>query len=243
MKRQALLFGNSDGLAGVKLDLNNFSKFLVSDYGGCWMASEINVLMNPTRQELLSTIDLMKVGRPDYVFLVYSGHGGYAKGNVLEINSRGERVNESELRNIAKRQLLIYDCCRNVIQQPISEYRAFAKAESLPDSRQHLRLLWEGRIMMAIEQQASLYACSVGESSYDTNEGGIYSNCFLDSINPGVEKYKLVSIAQDQARPKTTRKAREVYSAIQTPDQSLPKCMREQELIISINPNAGSIWF
>ena len=41
MKRFALLFGNTDGLNGVKIDLKRFRSFLESDIGGAWEREEI----------------------------------------------------------------------------------------------------------------------------------------------------------------------------------------------------------
>ena len=40
---------------------------------------------------------------------------------------------------------------------------------------------YEARIMQAIAQQVSLYACSIGESALDTENGGMYINNLLKS--------------------------------------------------------------
>jgi hypothetical protein len=239
MKRRALLFGNTNGLNGVKKDITNFAKFLTSDIGGQWyFDSEISILMNPSRNEILNKINLLKNERPDFAFVVFSGHGAYSRGTILEINNKGDFIHESELRGIASRQISIFDCCRNVDTTALNESRTFSKALLQGDAVKNIRPFYDSRIMQAIEQQTSLYACSVGESSYDTNDGGIYTNCFLSSVRPDSQnQFKLLAIAQDEARPKTTRKAFEVYSGKQTPDQSIPRCISSQQLIISINPN------
>lgn len=238
MKRRALLFGNTNGLNGVKKDIANFVRFLTSDIGGQWdFDSEISVLMNPSRNEILTKINFLKNEKPDFAFVVFSGHGAYSRGTILEVNSKGDSIYESELRGIASRQISIFDCCRNV-DTTVNEIRTFAKAILQGDAVKNIRPFYDSRIMQAIEQQTSLYACSIGESSYDTNDGGIYTNCFLSSVRPDNQsQFKLLAIAQDEARPKTTRKAFEVYSEKQIPDQSLPKCLSLQQLIISINPN------
>ena len=238
MKRRALLFGNSDGLSGVKVDLENYLRFLTSDIGGKWFDTEILIEMNPTRSGLLNKISYLKTEAPDYAFVVFSGHGAYIKGTVLEINKYGEYIHESELRNISSRQISIFDCCRNVSSVSLSDSKFFGKLASLNESQKYLREIYNTRIMQAIAQQVSLYACSVGESSYETNEGGIYSNCLLSSVNPSRnEQFKLVGVAQEESKPKTRKKAWEVYSKIQTPDHSIPRCLNSQQLIISINPN------
>jgi hypothetical protein len=237
MKRRALLFGNTSGLTGVKLDLVNYTKFLLSDFGGQWYDSEISIVLNPSRTELISKISSLKSEYPDFAVVIYSGHGGFQRGTVLEINKNEEYVHESELRNIASRQILIFDCCRQVSNIQISETKTFCKGLLVDNFKVNIRSIYDNRILQSSEQQASLYACSVGESSYDTNDGGIYTNCFLSSIKPERnEQFKLLSLAQEEARPKTRTKAYEIYSKVQTPDQSIPKCLSHQQLIISINP-------
>lgn len=238
MKRKALLFGNSTGLPGVKRDIFNYSRFLMSDLGGQWYNYEIDVLMNPTKSELMAKIQSIKSEKPDFMWVVYSGHGAYSRGTTLEINSKGEFVHEADLRSIASRQLLIFDCCRSTLNINLSEIKAYRRSLQLLEAKRNLRPAYDSRVMQAIEQQSSLYACSIGESSYDTNDGGIYSNSLLSSIIPSTnEQFKLASIAQEEAKTKTIVKAREVYSKSQTPDHSLPRCISSQQLIISINPN------
>jgi len=237
MKRRALLFGNTGGLNGVKVDLDNYCKFLLSDTGGQWYEDEITILMNPTRNLLLSTITALKFQQPDYVIVIFSGHGAYSRGTVLELNSNGDCVNEAELRNIAPRQLLIFDCCRNVIVESALEQKTSARSAFLGDLSSPIRQMYNIRIMQSIEQQSSLYACSIGESSYDTNKGGVYSISFLSSLTPEYnQRFKLVSSAQEEASPKTTSLAWALYSRRQVPDQTIPRCLASQQLIISINP-------
>jgi hypothetical protein len=238
MERKALLFGNSNGLSGVKLDIANFKKFLKSDFGGRWLDSEIIILMNPSKSELLNKIKDIKNQQPDYAFVLYSGHGAYTKETVLEINGNGDTVNESELKNIASRQISIFDCCRGVILQPLFEDKTYSETIKLFDSYSRLREKYDNRILQAIEQQVSLYACTIGQSSYDTEKGGIYSNSFLSCTKPNInDSFKLVGIAQDEATPITKAKAWELYKKVQIPGHSIPKCISQQQLIISINPN------
>jgi len=236
MKRIALLFGNSNGLSGVKVDLFKYFKFLTSDFGGQWFESEISIVMNPSRKELLYKIQDMKNEKPDYAFVAYSGHGAYSRQTYLEINKSGEFVTESELKGIASRQVSIFDCCRNVTVLPIMDNKSYTGALQAY-SHISIRKKYDDRIMSAIIQQVSLYSCSIDESSYETNDGGIYTNCLLSSVNPSSEQYKLISDAQEEARPKTQEEAKRIYSMSQTPDQVLPRCLTCQQLIISINPN------
>jgi len=237
MKRKALLIGNSSGLSGVKIDIANIKSFLINDIGGLWDENEILTFMNPSRLHLMSIVNRLKNEMIDYVIVYFSGHGAYERNTVLEINENEEYIYESDLRNIAPRQLLIFDCCRNVISTPLFDSKTIRKS-LLFGTTSNIRAYYDQRIMQSIEQQTSLYACSINESSYDTNDGGIYTNCLLSSVLPSNGRdFKLVSEAQEEARPKTFKMANDVYSGKQTPDQSIPKCMNSQQLIISINPS------
>jgi len=238
MKRRALLIGNSNGLAGVKLDIANYAKFLSSDHGGQWFESEIIIRMNPSKKFLQETIQSIKNESPDFAFVVFSGHGAYEKSTILEINKDEEFINEMDLIGIAKRQILIFDCCRNVIIKESVELRKAGGTLSLYGSTTNTRLLYETRIMQAIEQQNRLYACSIGESSLDTEKGGLYTQNLIGSAKPqSISLYKLVGDAQDEASTKTTNMAWVNHLHRQHPTATLTKCLSSQQLIFSINPN------
>ena len=237
MKRRALLIGNSNGLAGVKPDISNYVKFLTSDYGGQWYESEIVIRINPTRKALLETIQNLKNERPDFVFVVFSGHGAYQKTTILEINKDEEFVYETELIGIAKRQISIFDCCRNVIQTQLSESQKSFAINVLIGNPSIIRPIYEDRIMKAIEQQNFLYACSINESALDTEEGGLYTKNLLDSAKPlSNHLFKLVGETHEEAAEKTSNAAWEPKRHRQNPTASLPRCLSSQQLIISVNP-------
>lgn len=237
MKRIALLIGNSNGLPGVKKDIAHWKKFLESDFGGQWTDDEIVVAMNPAKNNLLSTINRIKINRPDFAIVVFSGHGAYQKGTVLEINEKEEVIRENELIGIASRQISAFDCCRNVLNDNLlesrKELRMFADGGSY---RRSIRPYYDARIMSAIEQQICLYACSVNESALDTGDGGLYTKNLLNCSLDVPEKYKLVGIAHDEARVRTVLEAT-LRNHTQNPDAVLPRCFTSQQLIISINPN------
>ena len=239
MKRKALLIGNSNGLAGVKLDISNFTKFLMSDVGGQWYDTEIITKMNPTKVGLLNTIASLKNENPDFVFVLFSGHGAFNNNTILELNANEEYIRETDLIGIAKRQISIFDCCRNVIdlkEYDLSESTRMIKAFS---ATANIRHRYEMRIMQAIEQQIQLYACSINESSLDTEKGGMYTKNLLSSARPSYEdSYKLVGIAHQEAAEKTKTEAWANKLHRQNPTATLPKCVSAQQLIFSINPNS-----
>lgn len=237
MKRRALLIGNTRGLPGVQTDIQKTRAFLGSDVGGDWLPSEIAELKNPSRLELLGHIELLKSESVDYALVLFSGHGGHAHQTVLELNANGETIAESELWNIAPRQITIYDCCRALVGEQV--VKSFAM-DSLTESfvrRNDVRARYEARIMQAMPQQVRLYACSVSQSAYDFGNGAVYLGHLLSSaaaITPGLS-FKTVESAHEQACPLTAVTAlREGYQ--QNPDAVLPKCLTQQQLILAIRP-------
>jgi hypothetical protein len=234
MKRKALLIGNSNGLPGVKLDISNFKIFLKSDVGGQWYDDEIVIKMNPTKSDLDATINHLKSEKNDFMFVIFSGHGAYEKNTILEINGNDEYIYETALKHIASRQISVFDCCRQRVFDSLTESRQIKAFSAFTSS--HIRLKYDTRIMQAIEQQVSLYACSVGESALDTEKGGLYISNLLKAATNISEQYKLIGIAHEEAKEKTTNDAKN-ETHVQNPTATLPKCLSFQQLIIGINPS------
>lgn len=237
MKRKALLIGNTRGLPGVQIDMQKTRAFLGSRVGGDWLPPEIVELRNPSRQELLGHIKLLKSESVDYAFVLFSGHGGHAHQTVLELNADGETINESELWNIAPRQITIYDCCRALIQEQVVKSFAMDSLRESVVQRDDLRARYEARIMQAIPQQVKLYACSVSQSAYDLGKGAIYLGHLLDSARDigSSHSFTTVESAHEQAYPCTLATAAGAGYQ-QNPDAVLPKCLTQQQLILAIRP-------
>lgn len=206
MKRKALLIGNSNGLQGVKLDIRHFTEFLKHDVGGQWYDSEIEVKMNPSKKDLLAAIQQFKSVKYDFFYVLFSGHGAYEKSTILEINGNDEYVYESDLKNIATRQISIFDCCRQRISDSLNEGLVKSFRNSL-SGMANIRAKYKSRIMQAIEQQVSLYACSVNESALDTEKGGLYIQNLLKAATNISSEYKLVGVAHEEAATAATNEA------------------------------------
>lgn len=239
MKRIALLIGNSNGLEGVKKDLSAWKKFLLSPKGGAWKLEEIKTIMNPPKQELLHSIEKLKYKGYDLAIVVYSGHGGYDKSTILEINKREETINETDLLCIAPRQISVFDCCRCLVREdePINESQiAFSTGAKLLDL-QKIRSTYNDRILQAKRQQIRLYACSIDETALDTPQGALYIQALLEQAQlfPNDEEFGTVENIHDNAKKETCRRAA-VQSHTQHPSAVLPKCLSQQKLILSINP-------
>lgn len=235
MKRKAVLIGNTSGLQGVQVDITRFATFLKSDSGGAWYESEIDILENEKKSSLLQKIDAIKRQSFDYLVVMFSGHGGQLRQTILEINGQGETIEETALRQMANRQLNIYDCCRafpTTITKSAMEALSASFAESVNRNRQR----YDDRIMQAIPQQALLYSCSIGQVSYDTANGGVYLTNLLKAAHNIAydQQFKLVGLAHEESVAPTTENSKREKQGLQVPEAILPKCLSSQQLVISM---------
>jgi hypothetical protein len=230
MKRKALLIGNTNGLQGVKLDIEKTSAFLKSPQGGTWYLSELEIFQNPEKASLLARVEELKRQSLDYVFVLFSGHGGHKRQTILELNAKGDTIQESQLHKIADRQLNIYDCCRVVVQEQIKRSAAMESlTASFAESASNARRRYEQRIMQAIPQQIQLYSCAINQYSYDGPNGALYLNNLLSAARAIEDEFKTVGNAHEVARTATIKE-----KPTQTPEAILPKCLISQQLIISM---------
>lgn len=183
MKRFAFLFGNTDGLEGVKKDLDRFQSFLESDIGGAWERDdEIYRQCDLDYDEVMRIIDIIRNRCYDYVVVYFSGHGGMKRATELCLNASGDLLNEEEISGLADKQLSIYDCCR-VFPRIVKNAMNFVFDESVESclSRRKLyRERFEALITNASEQEVRLYACKPGRFANDTSNGGVYTQHLLD---------------------------------------------------------------
>ncbi|MDO8990099.1 MAG: caspase family protein [Sideroxyarcus sp.] len=235
MKRKALLIGNTGGLNGVALDVERMAEFLKSRTGGAWLDHEIEPLMNPKKAALQSSIQRIKAQAPDYLVLLFSGHGAHDGQTILELNGNGETIEESALQKLALRQLSIFDCCR-VGSEQVKKAMLAMDSLAFRESFDPVRERYDNRIMQAIPQQVRLYACAVDQCSYDTPNGALYLNNLLTSAQTidTSATFKTVELAHAEAREKTVAQAKYNKDGPQTPQAYLPKCLTTQQLIISL---------
>ncbi|MGN0729737.1 caspase family protein [Treponema sp.] len=234
MKRYSVLLGHADGELSTPLDLSKIKNFLMSAKGGAWFESEIFCKTNISYKELISLIAGIKASEFDYVFFYFSGHGGYKRNTIIELNPKGETIAENFLSKLAVRQLSIYDCCRlkdETLQESMESTKNFS---ALREDITVIRFLYEKRIMSALPQQMTLYSCRVDESSYDFGEGGIYTTHLLKSAKNFSDSYLLASQAHADAYQPTIDEA-DLHGESQHPDFFMPKYSSSQQLIFAIN--------
>jgi len=229
MEKRILIIGNTNGLPGVKVDIESYKTFFKSAYGGDWYGNEIIVKVDTSKTELKTELNNLKAKSLDYLIVIFSGHGGQERETVLELNANGECINESELKNLAHRQLNIFDCCR-VYPEKFTK-SIINEIELRTFSFTNTRERYERRIMEASRQQVSLYACAIGECAHDTAKGGAYSKNLLASSSIVQTDYKLVGVAHEEASAMTSKEFPD-----QHPEADLVRLLSSQQLIIAIKP-------
>lgn len=186
MKKFAVLIGSPTEpyLNGVKYDLENVKKFLMSSNGGAWEdVVEIFVSkFNPTLEEIKKELDKFK--SCDFAFIYFSGHGfintetGY---DTLVLNFK-EKIIVTSIQNLCKRQITIIDACRanfptlSHFEGPTKDYMSFDQS-NLEFSKHR----FNDYLNNCGNGNALLFACQSGQSAEDTSLGGYFSINLLKS--------------------------------------------------------------
>ena len=184
MKRVALIIGSAgppdEYLPGVKVDVKEYKKFLLSPWGGNWYKEEIITSLDENIYTVYKHIQLVRMTHPDFAFVVFTGHGYYdseREERVLMIGN--DELYESELRGLAPRELLIIDSCAGIEEEI---YKGEVLVEGLEKIGELIdyRKLYENAIEKCPPQEIILYASSPGEYSEDTSKGGLFSRSLLE---------------------------------------------------------------
>jgi len=193
MKKLAILIGapgqtNTDKhLKGVYSDMANYQRFLQSPSGGGWEKNEIGTIKNPDKAKLVAAIK--NLGYFDYILTVFSGHGAYSIDGkmILGINST-EHLFLSQLVSKAPKQMFIIDACRGFFDSGLygflgEELRRFPSKLTKLQARN----LYNKYLTKCENGLVVCYSCSVGESSWSSNDGGQFTTSLLDTTQQWIE--------------------------------------------------------
>lgn len=248
MKKKAIIIANQDTLlTGVSKDIDHIQVFLKDVAGGAWNSDEIEVHINPRLSSLKSALARYKYSY-DYMMVFFTGHGGHKRQQTyVQINNDKELIAQSELENLCKKQINIYDCCRSEIET-LTESRAsismdaYKFGDSLKLTRLEARKRYESQIERAKPQQLILYSCSLNEYSQDESYGALYLTNFLRDANIFEncqyygKRFKIALESHNNAAIKVKRDNHDKQNP-QTPDYQVAKFSDiEDHLIISVNP-------
>lgn len=227
MKKKILLIGNTNGLPGVKIDLENYKNYFKSNTGGQWYDSEIIEELDVKKDKLSSILVDLKSQELDYLIIIFSGHGGVVRDTVLELNNQYEYFSESHFNNISKRQVTILDCCRSFAPNLSESIRAMNFSKSLSTGT---RQRFEKRISESSDIQIKMYSCAVGECSHDTPKGGAYSKNLIEYAYADGSEFIYFGPTHVLAAQKTT-----VQFKDQNPEIIIPRMLTSQQVILGIN--------
>ena len=209
MKRYALIIGyageadSEEFLHGVESDIVGWKIFLTSPLGGNWLSHEVRVMDGPRLEEVTAELARVK-GTVDYALIVFSGHGAYSstKGDTLLQLNEAECL-ESKKLDAAKKQTIILDCCREVVEQQLQKsqatFESVTEVPAFPHPRQ-ARAAFDAAVTRCAEGIIVINACNIGEYSYDDEfgRGGRYTFAFLEAArkwthNEPLDENKYVS--------------------------------------------------
>lgn len=195
VSRKALIIGSPDAkIPGVKIDMENLRKFLLSPVGGLWYSSEITTLITPTASVIRAEIETLK--RKGYSVVFFAGHGYHSnqRGNtILHINSK-ETLNSLELRVGAPKHTLVLDCCRKrenekQLLKAAMESFAFDSSKRQVLNPSECRRYFDQEIARCDDGLVVMNSCSIDETAGEEEfSGGYYTSSLLDSANEWAEK-------------------------------------------------------
>lgn len=214
LKRRALLIGYSGwdlpekyNLDGVSYDLKNYRSFLMSNEGGAWNYDEITTIEDKELSTIRVKLNLIKAQHNEMVFVVYSGHGDYddiENGcRRLQI-SKNDDILENELINLGKREILILDSCSgkrsNEIDEALEQKNIMVLESAEANIRKQYRKRYEELFMKCPERNLRFYAAEVGKSAHDTDFGGLYSRCLLDTLRKSFDEMDIITAHKNAAK-------------------------------------------
>ncbi len=189
MTRTAILIESSrikghDDLPGARADVENFTRFLESDFGGAWTSGEIVKLSHPDRKRVFD--ELTKASVKDYAFISFSGHGHHVVGKDLDetrvvLNDK-EEISVTELDPGNSRRLLNIDSCRGitVVEKAMIKIAAFeARASFNLHRRERCRQLFDEAVIAAERGRIVMYSCGINEAAGESNTGGYFSKALV----------------------------------------------------------------
>ncbi len=221
MKKQAILIGDSGidhDLTGVVHDIQGMKNFLMSNFGGAWDETEILILLDKSKQEVLDALNTAKTRNIDMGFVMFSGHGKFNQNlKQREMEIRNSTILHETL-IIFPKQITILDTCAGINKFHVTAGAKTYFANSTSPNAQY-RMFYEKYISQCPRQQINLFSCSIGEYSNDTAQGGLYTKNLLSVL----KNNNLWVLNAVEAQKKTIPLVSKASLGKQNPDYMAPK--------------------
>ena len=210
LKRYAFLVGSTKGntsLPAAREDLILMGKYLMSNVGGGWEKNELRICLNHSAFDILDRVDWVKRQHPDYFLFYWSGHG-YANDQSQMLKPSGEEAVALEcFHDVAYRQLMILDTCREYTRSLPSVMEAsFTQAVSIDSQRQRCRRVYDHYIAECEPSLQIAYACQAGGKAKARRHGGsLFTTTLVDRALrwelPSRRRYGFASIRRLMGKP------------------------------------------
>jgi hypothetical protein len=179
--------GADKKLYGVEYYLRNFRNFLTSSCGGEWHNNEIVELDNPSSDEVFRYLEFHD---SDYRIVYFSGHGYISVNYDRMIRLKDRDIKDTDLiSNRCHRTLIIIDACRNFVPtiEGLPGEILFPSVDAFdgPIYREKLELA----IGQSKEGCKIIHASKMGEYSFDTSIGAVFTSGLLNSMRALCNKF------------------------------------------------------
>jgi hypothetical protein len=158
--------------------------FLESAKGGAWYNSEIITLVDPSYEDIIKAKRAMKA---DYTITLFSGHGFEDDfGKKFLALSNGEFFRDKRLLNTSIRQLILIDSCRNFIRTGLSGVGIGDPWPHFDAGEAQLKIarsVYDRWIKESLPGKLILHSTQSGKYSYDTRQGGIFTQNLINAGN------------------------------------------------------------
>jgi hypothetical protein len=180
LKRYAVLMGSTEGatpLPEVRSDLALMKNYLMSSIGGGWLADEIRIFLNRPALDILKSIDRLKRNHPDYLLFYWNGHGLVVNSQqILQPDQKSAMALDCFF-NVAPRQLMILDTCRERIQTaPSIVESSYKQAMAVTDrEKRQYRRVYDHYVAGCEPSLQIAYACQPGARAGVSLYGSFYT--------------------------------------------------------------------
>ena len=196
MKRKALIISVPEAkgqgyLPGAEVDGEHWESFLSSDNAGAWEPEEIDLLVNPSLDEVRTRIQRM--AEFEYTFVACSGHGRHlwekTFGYDTLVLGDGQEIKEHELIPASGRATLLMDSCREMEMLLKADRGGRQKLAAFVEHnlvyRVQCRRMFNAHLEQCSKGTIKLKACSLDETAGEDDQGrfgGHFTNALIAPI-------------------------------------------------------------
>jgi Caspase domain len=243
--RRALLLGSPKLLdspemrRGILDDIRKVKRHFTSANGGAFIeGDELRVYMRPTLLSVRKQLEWLRGA--DYAVIYFSGHGNSQSGKPFIALTEHESMPVFELMNLAIRQIVITDSCRNEVSQ-VSNFSGsgiHGLGEREWTDLPYARRIFNEIIRKTPSGQVLIQSSAYNQSSIGLANGGVFTNALLDKVADFFARDSHQLLMTDAAFKRAKRQVESNTNGKQSPSQLISPNTNELGLPLAINPFA-----